>query len=183
MTRVKRSVRSWLRKHRRQVAIHSCVIVGFLVFTLFVAEPLFDRLERIPGEAQLHRLNLPSETGGMLSHVDEIKTEGHSAVELIGWAFIEGKDSENSEVYVVLKSGRRTYIFDTMMRMRPDVTRHFAEMGLDLDCSGFSTMIPIRRIANGEYTVGIYIRKGDIEALQYTNRSLVKSRGTIEVSG
>ncbi len=177
------STRNWFRTHRRQVAIHSSVIVGFLLFTLFAAEPLFDRLERIPGEAQLHRLDLPVETGGMSIHIDELTTDGQTAVEIRGWAFIDGQDSENSEIFIVLTSGRRTYIFDTMVQERPDVTSHFGDLGLNLDSCGFSTMIPVRKIAEGEYVVGIYIRKGDVEALQYTNRSLVKSRGTIELTG
>ena len=162
------------------MATHSLIIAGFLVFTVFFAEPLFDRLERIPGEAQLHRLDLPSEAGGMLSHLDEFKTDGRTTVEVMGWAFIEGQDSDNSEVFIVLESCDRTYIFDTMVRARPDVTQHFEEMGLNLDYSGFSALLPLRRIAGGEYTIGIYIRKGEIEALQYTDRSITKSGGTVE---
>ena len=104
-------------------------------------------------------------------------------VNVMGWAFIEGEDSVNQAVYIVLESARRTYVFDTALRERPDVSLHFEELGLNLDSCGFSTMIPARKIAEGEYVVSIYIRKGDIEALQYTNRSLVKSRGTIELTG
>jgi len=177
------STGNWFRAHRRQVAIHSCVIAGFLVFTLFAAEPLFDRLERTPGEAQLHRIELPAETDDMRSNIDALEMDGQTAVEIRGWAFIEGEDSEGSEIYVVLKSGRRTYIFDTIVRTRPDVTRHFAEMGLELDYSGFWAFLPARRIADGEYTIGIYVKKGDIEALRYTGRSITKSRGIIEVTG
>ncbi len=39
-------------------------------------------------------------------------------------------------------------------------------------------LIPARKIDNGEYTVGIYIKKGDIEALIYTNKAIIKSKGT-----
>jgi len=41
-------------------------------------------------------------------------------------------------------------------------------------------LIPARKIANGEYTVGIYIIKGNIEALVYTNKTIRKSGGTLE---
>jgi len=97
-----------------------------------------------------------------------------------GWAFIEDMDSENGEVYIVLKSGSRTYIFDTMVMVRTDITRHFEELNLNLDYSGFAALIPARKIANGEYSVGIYIRKGDIEALIYTNKATIKSKGTMK---
>ncbi len=162
------------------MAIHFCVIAGFLVFTLVAAEPLFDRMERVAGEAQVHQFDLPAETGGMRSSIGTLETDGQKAVEIRGWAFIEDQDSENSDVYIVLESADRRHIFDTMVHMRPDVTEHFAETGLELDCSGFLALIPARRIADGEYTVGIYIRKGDAEALQYTDRTITKAGATIE---
>ena len=87
-----------------------------------------------------------------------------------GWAFIEGHDSADSEIYIVLKSAGRTYVFTTETVIREGVTQHFKELDLNLDYSGFAALIPARRIANGAYTVGIYITKGDIEALQYTDR-------------
>jgi len=87
-----------------------------------------------------------------------------------GWAFIEGHDSLNSEIYIVLKSTDRTYVFTTETVIREGVTQHFEESGLNLDYSGFAARIPTGEIASGEYTVGIYITKADIEALQYTGR-------------
>ena len=51
---------------------------------------------------------------------------------------------------------------------------------MNLDYSGVVALIPARKIANGEYTVGIYITKGDIEALQYADRAITKSGGTLE---
>ena len=164
------STLNWFRTHRRQVAIHSCVIAGFLLFTLFAAEPLFDRLERIPGEAQLHRISLPAETGGIMYNAEEVSTAAGATLEVSGWAFIEGYDVDLDETstYVVLKSETRTYVFDTWPRERPDVAAHFEELGLNLDYSGFMTVIPARKIPSGEYAIGIYIRRGEIEALQYT---------------
>jgi len=174
------STRSWLKAHRKQTITHTAIIVGFVLFVVFVAEPLFGRLERIPWEAQLQQLQLPAETGGMRSHIDELKTDGCTTVEVMGWAFIEGEDSEGSEIYVVLESSSKTYVFDAGVRERPDVTRHFAEMGLNLDHSGFMALLPARKIADGEYTVGIYITKGRIEAVEYTNKAVTKSRGVLQ---
>jgi len=174
------STGSWLKAHRKQIITHTAIIVGFVLFVIFVAEPLFDRLEKIPGEAQLHQLQLPAQTGGMKSYIDELKTIAHTTVEVMGWAFIEGQDSENNEVYIVLKSSSRTYVFDTGVRERPDVTRYFAGMGLNLDHSGFVALLPVRKIVNGKYTVGIYIRKDDVEALQYTSKVITKSGDTIK---
>jgi len=177
------STGSWLKAHRRSLITHTLIVGAFLLFLLFLSEPLFDRLEkldRIPGEAQLHQLQLPTETDDIMYAFD-ISTEDPKVVAIErGWAFIEGEDSENSKVYIVLKSPSQTYIFDTHVEERPDVTRHFEEMNLNLDYSGFMALIPVRKIANGEYTVGIYITKGDVEALQYTDKAITKSGGTLE---
>jgi len=54
---------------------------------------------------------------------------------------------------------------------------------VNVEYSGFTTIIPARKISNGEYTVGIYIRGGDIEALQYINKEIVKSKDVVEVTG
>jgi len=174
------STGSWLKTHRKQIITHTAIIVGFVLFVIFVAEPLFDRLEKIPGEAQLRQLQLPAETNDIRCYIDDISTDSRTTVEITGWAFIEGMDSENNEVYIVLKSSSRTYILDTMVMIRIDITQYFEELGLNLDYSGFKVLIPARKIANGEYTVGIYIEKGDIDALQYTNKAITKSRDTIK---
>jgi len=168
------SMGSWLKAHKKQVITHTSIIMGFVLFTIFVAEPLFDRLEKIPGEAQLHQFQLPAETNDIRYAIGFISTEAHSTVEIGGWAFIDGHDSVNSEIYIVLKSANRTYIFETMVTIRADVTRHFKELSLNLDYSGFAALIPAREIENGTYTIGIYVRKAEVEALQYLNKTVVK---------
>ena len=161
------STGNWFRTHSRQLMIHAAIIVGFALVVGFVAEPAFDRLGAIPGESGLHDFSMPGETDNILNNMDRVGVfDGF--VELAGWAFIEGQGARDSRTYVVLKSVTSVYVFDTVSRWRPDVAAHFAGMGLDLEFSGFEAIIPIRRVASGEYTIGIYIRKGDIEALQYT---------------
>ena len=123
---------------------------------------------------------MPAETKGIRYYFDEFATDGHIAVEIRGWAFINGQDSENSKVYIVLKSADRTYVFTTETMIKEGVTQRFKELNLNLNCSAFRALIPARKIANGEYTVGLYIRKGDIEALMYTNRAIIKSGDTIK---
>ena len=163
------SMESWVKAHRKQVITHTLIVGAFLLFLLFLSEPLFDRLERVAGESRLYETSIPAATDNIQYWIDHLEATAHT-LEINGWAFIEGHDSVNSEIYIVLKSGNRTYIFDTMEQKRPDVTTHFKELGLNLDYSGFRALIPLRKIASGEYTVGIYITKGDIEALQYTGR-------------
>jgi len=174
------STGSWFKAHRKQVITHTSIVVGFVLFIIFVSGPLFDSLDAVQGESRLYDFPLPAETGGITYYFDEFATDGRTTVEVMGWAFIDGMDSEGSEVYMVLKSTEQTYIFDTHVLKRPDVTKAFEELDLNLDYSGFTALIPAWRIADGDYALGIYIRKGDIEALQYTSKAITKSGDTIE---
>ena len=93
-------------------------------------------------------------------------------MEIAVWAFIEGQSAEDSKIYVVLKSETATYIFDTILQERPDVTAFYVESGLNLDNSGFIARIHRDSVGEGTYTLGIYIKKGDIQALQYMDAKL-----------
>ena len=175
------STGSWFKAHRKQVITHTSILVVFVLFISFVSGPLFARLDTIQSESRLHDFPLPAETGRIRYYFDEFASDGITTVGVRGWAFIEGMDSVNSETYIVLKSGSRTYIFDVMERTRQGLTQHFKELNLNLDHAGFRALIPARKIASGEYTVGIYITTGDSEALQYTHKTIIKSEGFIRI--
>ena len=164
---------SWLRTHRKSVITHTLIVGAFLLFLLFLSEPLFDRFERVAGESMLYKTTLPAATNNIQYAIDKLEVTTR-ALEINGWAFIKGMDSDNSEIYIVLKSADRTYVFTAETMIRVDVTQAFKELNLNLDYSGFGALIPARKIASGEYTVGIYITKGDIEALQYTGKAIAK---------
>ena len=87
-----------------------------------------------------------------------------------GWAFIVGKNSENSIIKLCIKSSTALYYFETNLEKRPDVTKS-ANGLFNLDGSGFQTFINKEDIEPGKNEVGIYIIKDDtIEALQFTKR-------------
>jgi hypothetical protein len=174
------STKSWLRLHRKQAIIHTSIVVVFVLFLIFVSVPLFDRLEGVRDESKLQSFPLLAQRSDIRCYIDAISSDGRTALEIRGYAFIEGEDSYDSQVYIVLKSPNRTYIFDTVVQERRDVTRYLAELGLNLDYSGFISLIPLRKIANDEYTIGILIKKGEVEALRYTDRVVTKSGNTIE---
>lgn len=173
------STGSWLRTYRKQVITHTSIIMAFVLFTIFVVEPLFDRLELVAGASRLYETSVPAATDNIQYSVDHFQAASQ-ILEIYGWAFIEGYDSVNSKIYIVLKSADRTHVFTTERVMRESVTEQLKELGLNLDYSGFSALIPTREIASGEYSVGIYIRKDAIEALIYTNRAIIKSGDTIK---
>ena len=159
---------SWFRTHREKIVTHTAIIAVFVLLTIFVAEPLLDRLERIPGEAQLYQFQLPAETNNILFSVGDIIIHSNT-IEISGWALIEEYYVDST--YIVLKSDRHTYIFDTARR----------ELG-EWGWLGFITNIPLRKIANGEYIVGLYLTKGDIQALKYTDDAIVKAGDIAELT-
>ena len=57
------------------------------------------------------------------------------------------------------------------------------ESGLNVNNSGFIAKIPVDSIEEGIYKLGIYIKKGDIEALQYTDSVLTRTDEVVELSG
>jgi hypothetical protein len=177
------SIGSWLRSHRKKIITHTVIIVGFVLFTIFVSVPLFDRLERIPGEAQLHQFQLPADTTNMRCEIYSIFTDGHSGVEIVGWAFVDGQDSQDTELYIVLKSAQRTYVFDTEVELIPSLLQIDKALVLNADYSGFKTVIPARKISHGEYIVGFYnrfyLRDRVMEALYYTDTVVIKSQDSV----
>jgi hypothetical protein len=167
------STGSWLRTHKKIVITHTLIVGAFLLFLFFLSEPLFDRLEQVAGESQVCETALPAATNNIQYWIDQLQVTTHT-MEISGWAFIDGYDSLNSTIYVVLKSADRTYVFTTETMLREGVTQAFKELNLNLDYSGFTALIPAKKIAGGRYTVGIYITKDDVEALQYTGRAIAK---------
>jgi len=140
-----------------------------------------NKFEIFPGEAQIHQRRLPAETNNIRYSFDSLEINDQTYLDIQGWTFIEHEDTENREIYVILKSADREFIFNAETTMRQDITKYFKELDLDLDHSGFMARIPVRKIANGQYTVGLYIKKNSIEALQYTQKTILKSGGTVQV--
>ncbi|MCX6654484.1 MAG: hypothetical protein NTY03_05105, partial [Candidatus Bathyarchaeota archaeon] len=168
------------RTHKKHILMHSLILCGFVFYAVFLAGPLFDGLLAIEGESSLHKTSLPDETNNIVYSIGTISPSTH-IIEFDGWAFVEGQSTEDIDTYVIFKSNEKTYIFDTNPRKRFDVTAHFDVLDLNLDDAGFMAWVPVRKIKKGEYSVGIYIRKGDTEALQYTNMAIVKSASGVEV--
>jgi len=170
---------NWFKAHRKQVITHTLILVGFLLFLLFLAEPLFDKFEATIGISMLHDISLPGETDNIVWELTRSAIDT-ATIQLDGWAFIEDHGSENKETFIVLKSHNRVYVFDTVDRRRGDVARNFDR--LDLEWSGFMAVIPSGKIRSGEYSVGLYIRGDDTEALEFTDWVLRKSAGEVRLA-
>jgi len=152
---------------------------GFLFFLLFLAEPLFVRFEP-RSSSTLQEISLPPETGNICYAFYRTDT-GTEQISIIGWAFIAGQNTENSHIFVCLKSCSNAYVFDTFVIPFPHVTENFAYLNLNLDLAGYKAVIPLEKIEDETYEVGIYIKKGRTEALRYTDMVVIKSERGVEL--
>lgn len=176
-------IKDWFRTRWKKVLVHSLILSGFVVYAFFLADPLFDKLEVLEGKSQPSLISLSLPTNNIRYNLEQFSFNTYTyIIEVRGWAFIEGESTEDSRIYIVLQSAENTYVFETSTWQRPDVTAAHEVLNLNLDWSGFVSVIPLSKIKEGEYNVGLYIRKADREALQYTDRGLVKSRDVIEVT-
>jgi hypothetical protein len=164
----------WLKAHWRALSVNGLVLSGFVFYCIFLSGSLFDRFEVTLDEAKLQSIQLPAESETLHVTIEQLKV-GSRVAEVQGSAFIVGQTSDNSQTCLVLKSDRKCYVFDSMMQLRTDVTTACSALNVNLDWSGFLCNIPIRKISSGEYVIGVYVKKGDIDALRFADRILVKS--------
>jgi hypothetical protein len=120
-----------------------------------------------PSLKKVHQMDLPSDTKGISYHIDVMK-EDKDYIDISGWAFINEKNSDNSNIQLGLWSYNNSYLIDTLPVKRPDVTVSFKS--LNFDDSGFSGLIAKSDIESGEYKLGIYITQDNTEAFQYTDK-------------
>jgi hypothetical protein len=172
-------VKEWFGTHWKRVLVHGLILSGFLVYAFFLADPLFNKFEVLEGESRLVMVVLPSPTNNIQYGLERF-TANDTSLRVEGWAYIEGQSAEDSWIYIVLKSAENTYAFATSPRQRGGITDPDA-LDLKLDEAGFLSIIPLRNIKEGGYNLGLFIRKGGIEALQYTDKGFVKSGNTIKV--
>jgi hypothetical protein len=168
---------AWLGRQKRQVLIHSLILAGFLVYCLFFAQPLFARFEDVPGQAVEVSLKLPYTANNVTFSLDQV-IPSSSALEINGWAFINGQDTQDLETYLVLKSAQTSYIFTTTAVYSNPITTEYGN-GLNLDWAGFTTIVPMQKIKSGSYTVGLYLYKDGAAVLQYTGETITKTRGEV----
>jgi hypothetical protein len=120
------------------------------------------------GQYALQRVKiLPNVSRSIKWNFDEFQDRG-GAFFIRGWAYIKDQDAKNSLIYIVLASPESKYLVQVAPQKRHDVTVFFGNA--DYDDSGFDVMLHKGDLEVGEYRVGIYIKKGKVEAFQYTSR-------------
>ena len=167
-------------QHYRRYLIHILVVLIFLAY-LASANYIFCYLLTVDGEARICDIDIPIETGDIRYSIDSVETQKidwKNMIVIKGWAFIEGTDAYNSSTYIVLKKGTEEFIFDTKMKVRPDVTQYFNATQLDLNESGFQSNIPLECVSDGTHRIGIIICKdGTSRAPHYVQTAYIAKDG------
>lgn len=110
------------------------------------------------------------ESGKAIKHYIDTYEDLSEGVNIIGWGYLDGLNTDDIKHYVVLKKSDKTIIYSSQNQLRKDVTTHFKDSGLDLDHSGFFAKVPKKGLQRGEYQVGLYIVKSDYRGVIYTDK-------------
>jgi hypothetical protein len=136
------------------------------------AKPGSKVAESVPAPESLSHqvpLNIQKPTQEINYNFDSIHKSG-KFLALRGWGFIDGLDTKALKKYILLKKNRKVVVFDVRLELRKDVTSHFNKTGLNLDSSGFQSIIPLGNMEEGSYQLGLYFSKGNQTGVVYTNR-------------
>lgn len=101
--------------------------------------------------------------------ISDIEVNENKCVDIKGWAFSNLTEAAGQTTYIVLASDQKSYVFDTGLMSRPDVTETLGE-GTNLDNTGFEAIIPYNAIDSEKYKIGIYIKTGDKEYYDLTDK-------------
>lgn len=123
--------------------------------------------------SELSNIDIMSVNAKAIMNIERI-TEKDDMLMIKGWGFIEEKNSEGNEIFVVLKSSNKIYTFTTEKIKRKDVTEYFKDLKLDLEDSGFNANIPKSFIENGEYNIGVYIVNDSNKAIKLSSKTYIK---------
>ena len=80
-------------------------------------------------------------------------------IQIDGWAFLEGTDCAEQEVFVQLTGENGTKTFTTESRERADVAEAYGSDGY-LE-SGYLARIPVEELEEEAYTLELFVKNGD----------------------
>jgi mannosyltransferase len=101
-------------------------------------------------------LPLKKENGAKINFSVEMFEIGNGGVKVSGWANLDGQDTENSRIEVLLVSGSKAFKALNQSVKRPDVTQFFNN-GMNLDNSGFALERTLKNLPPGAYAVGLLV--------------------------
>jgi len=91
---------------------------------------------------------------------------------IAGWALIPAMNAANSNIFILLTDGARTFKLKTLRVFRPDVSRAHNNM-FQHEVSGYQSFIDSYEIPPGSYRLGILVENGDKRAVTWSDKVFV----------
>ncbi|MCK9423292.1 MAG: hypothetical protein M0Q38_11905 [Bacteroidales bacterium] len=161
------------------------MILLFVIAIAFIVYYFFNDIFKVEGEARLVKMELPVETQNLTISLDLVKMdklEWKDALLIKGWVFKQNVKEKERDVYLVLKSDKRTLIFKIEKDNinRPDVTSYYKLNGGILN-HGFEINVPLYLLKENIYQVGFVLSDATGKYYTMSSKELIISDGTVEV--
>lgn len=143
---------------------------------LISADTIFDTIP-ITDESRIQDITLPNENREISYFIDSVHPETLEWKEVIsvkGWAFDNQSVAKNTEIFLVLDSGKSYKTFNTYKVTRHDITMAYKNLNISLDDSGFYANIPIYHIHEGRNRIILVLRNDRGTSFIRTNDYITK---------
>jgi len=169
-------------KKKKMIIIFAGALLILIVY-LLSANYIFNVLIKADKEARLANITLPTQTNDIKFAIDKteiLKLKWKDALFIQGWVFTENVKEEKRDVYLVLTSGDKTYVFKIEKDSinRPDVSAAFHLAG-GIHHHGFEAYIPIYRLKDKAWQIGFVIEDETGKHYFNSNKSLRISNDSV----
>ena len=99
---------------------------------------------------------IKDKNGGGINFAIEKFESNKETINIVGWAYLENIESQNSNLELILISNGKAYLLPKQKMKRDDVTTYFKSQK-DLSNSGFESKTYLKKVPPGKYQLGIII--------------------------
>src|SRR5690349_14787794 len=159
----------------------SIILWGAMIVYLVTAPIFHNRFFVREGRPFQVNMELPARANEAQAFLDsfEIHQVQDGIYPTEGWGFLVTDSKLPAGAYerqVVLASSSGNYVFPAKTTKRVDVYEHFADLGIDLNMSGFLAYINRNTLKRGTYNIGLILKNTKTGDLHYVNTSQCVTR-------
>jgi len=145
---------------------------------LLSADAIFDTIIPVTDESRIQGLPISNDTGDIIYSIDSVRIENLAWKEVIsikGWAYDNQSEDKNTEIFILLDSGKSNESFNTFKHKRPDVSAFYNNISReDLADSGFYANIPIYHLHEGRNRIFFVLKNTRGTSFVRTNQYITK---------
>ena len=159
-------------------------IIFLILICFFAYSLLFPRVGKPANIGSIQGTSQPVKFG--LDKFEDTTAKRQSTYQLLGWAFPEELSrplSDYQKQIALINDQSSGYYYDTEVMTRKDVTKHYKDLGIDLDQSGFSANISKKYLPEGKYNIAILftLSDGSTPILYRTDYYLIRTADDIQL--